>query len=81
MTLTAREEIGFWVECWCAAWMADRALWDIECDRSWEYIFWFGGAKVGVLAVVRARVVVEVLGCEKGARASSLPSQHCSTVL
>ena len=31
-----------------------------------------------MLAVVRARVVVDTLGCEKGASAASLPSQRFS---
>lgn len=61
--------------------MAVRAVWEIECERSWLYKCWFGGAKVGVLAVVSARVVVDVFGWEKGASASSFPSHRCNAGL
>jgi hypothetical protein len=65
--------MALWDAC-----IEDKIVWDIDCERScvrpWE---WFGGAKVGVLAVVSARVVVEVLGCEKDTRTSSFPSQRC----
>jgi hypothetical protein len=55
---------------------------EMDWERSWPRLIWFpGGAKVGVLAVVRARVVVEVLGCEKETRASSFPSQRCKVGL
>ena len=54
----------------------------MECERSCEWPKgWLGGANVGVLAVVNANVVVEVLGCVKGARASSFPSQRCKVGL
>ncbi len=44
-------------------WIEDRRVWDMDCDRSWARPCDMpGGAKVGVLAVVNARVVVELLG-------------------
>ena len=63
----------------CAACSDDKAVCEIECERSCGLLSGCpGGAKVGVLAVVRARVVVEELGkVVKEARASSLPSQRC----
>lgn len=76
-TFTARDETFL-----CAAWIEDKAIWEMDCERSCEWWKgWPGGAKVGVLAVVSASVVVEVLGCEKGARASSFPSQRLSVGL
>lgn len=66
----------------CAAWMEERAMCEIDCERSCGRLRgWPGGAKVGVLAVVKARVVVDVFGWENDTRASSLPSQHCSVGL
>ena len=50
----------------------------MDCERSCvRPCDMTGGAKVGVLAVVNARVVVELLGWEKETRMSSLPSQRC----
>jgi len=50
---------------------------EIDCERSWPRLICVpGGANVGVLAVVKASVVVEVLGCEKDTSASSFPSQR-----
>lgn len=50
----------------------------MECDRSCGRFMGFpGGAKVGVLAVVKASVVVDVLGWEKETSASSFPSHLC----
>jgi hypothetical protein len=72
--LAMREEKLF-----CAAWIEDRAVCDIECERSCGLLSeWPGGAKVGVLAVVKARVVVDVLGSVVNeTRASSFPSHRC----
>jgi hypothetical protein len=51
---------------------------ETDCERSCPRLIWLpGGAKVGVLAVVNASVVVEVLGCENDTSASSFPSQRC----
>jgi hypothetical protein len=63
----------------CAAWIEDKAVWDMDCERSCPLLNeWPGGAKVGVLAVVKARVVVELLGSVvKDTRASSFPSHRC----
>jgi hypothetical protein len=59
--------------------MEDSAVCDIECERSCPLLRECpGGAKVGVLAVVKASVVVDVLGkVVKDASASSFPSQRC----
>lgn len=49
--------------------------WERSCGRLSECP---GGANVGVLAVVKASVVVDELGkVVKDARASSLPSHRC----
>lgn len=61
-----------------AAWIEDNAVCDIECDRSCGPRNGFpGGANVGVLAVVNAKVVVDVFGKVKETSASSFPSQRC----
>ena len=47
----------------CAVWIDDSSVCDMDCERSCARpCDTPGGAKVGVLAVVNARVVVEVLG-------------------
>jgi hypothetical protein len=63
----------------CAAWMDDRAVCEIDCDRSCGRLSECpGGAKVGVLAVVNASVVVDVLGrVVKETSTSSFPSHRC----
>lgn len=64
--------------CACVAWMDERAMCELDTERSCvRPVGLAAGANVGVLAVVKARVVVEVLGWEKEMSASSLPSQRC----
>ena len=47
----------------CAEWIDDSSVCDMDCERSCARPCDVpGGAKVGVLAVVNARVVVELLG-------------------
>lgn len=59
-------------------WIDDKSVCDMDCERSCvRPCVMPGGANVGVLAVVNARVVVELLGCEKETRTSSLPSHRC----
>lgn len=44
-------------------WIDVKSVWDMDCERSCARpCVMPGGANVGVLAVVSARVVVEVLG-------------------
>ena len=63
--------------------MEDSALCDIERERSCDLLKGCpGGANVGVLAVVKASVVVDELGrVVKEARISSFPSQRCNVGL
>lgn len=47
----------------CLEWIDDNSVCDMDCERSCARPCDMpGGAKVGVLAVVNARVVVELLG-------------------